>query len=58
MHHLQRMSRIAEAVTEVALEGEYLIKQRFMAAATPFAVSACKTTSTPPPDIFLMQPKV
>lgn len=52
------MSRITDAETDDASEGKYFIKLHLMASATPLAISACKTTKTPPPDMFLMQPNV
>lgn len=52
------MSRVTEATTDVGSEGNFFIKHLLRALGMLFAVSACNTAQPPPPEMFLMQPKV
>ena len=56
--HLQRMSRITIAATDVGSEGKCLIRQHLRASGMPFAVSSCKMVLPPPPEMFLIEPIV
>ena len=58
LYHLHRISRMADAATEVGSEGRCFMRQRLRASATPFKIKAWTTVAPPPPEMFLMQPNM